>query len=305
MRDRLGARLHLGVDVVSLSATSVTTAEGLTWKAQLVIDARSAPPNSQTEDVHLNWGFQKFVGMEIETSTPHGLPTPLLMDAQVPQTDGYRFFYVLPLTNNHLLIEDTYYSNGASLSIPYCQQEIRAYAQKQGWSIQREVRTEYGVLPIPTQPHYDQASDNLKKKDQALEVGTRVGFYHPITGYSFLWSTRVAERLSAVSSLDPEAFRSTLLELHQERQQNERFYLFLNRLMFYGADSTNRYRIFERFYRLPQQTIVRFYAGQSNWMDRLRLLVGEPPIPISAALRVIFCSGTKSSLPLLSRGERS
>ena len=38
---------------------------------------------------------------------PHGLRSPMLMDATVPQLDGFRFFYVLPLAPRRLLVEDT------------------------------------------------------------------------------------------------------------------------------------------------------------------------------------------------------
>jgi lycopene beta-cyclase len=40
----------------------------------------------------------------------------------------------------------------------------------------------------------------------------------------------------------------------------------------------------ERFYRLPEALIERFYAGTSTPADRLRIVAGRPPVPVAAAL---------------------
>jgi lycopene beta-cyclase len=45
--------------------------------------------------------------------------------------------------------------------------------------------------------------------------------------------------------------------------------------------------VLQRFYRLPEPLIARFYAGQSSVADRIRILAGKPPVPISRALRVL------------------
>jgi lycopene beta-cyclase len=58
----------------------------------------------------------------------------------------------------------------------------------------------------------------------------------------------------------------------------------LNRLLFVAARPDERYRIMQHFYRLPEPTIARFYAGRSNVGDMLRILTGKPPIPIPRAL---------------------
>ena len=45
----------------------------------------------------------------------HGLDAPIIMDATVDQSDGYRFVYSLPFSADRLLVEDTYYTNGPAL----------------------------------------------------------------------------------------------------------------------------------------------------------------------------------------------
>jgi lycopene beta-cyclase len=58
-------------------------------------------------------------------------------------------------------------------------------------------------------------------------------------------------------------------------------------MLFDAADPPQRYRVLERFYRLPAPLIARFYAGKSTAFDRARILTGRPPVPISRALRAL------------------
>ena len=75
---------------------------------------------------------------------------PLLMDATVPQTDGLRFFYVLPMSPTRVLVEDTYFSDSAALDSPKLRAEVLAYAAQSGFVVRAIVREEQGVLPLPT-----------------------------------------------------------------------------------------------------------------------------------------------------------
>ena len=62
--------------------------------------------------------------------------------------------------------------------------------------------------------------------------------------------------------------------------------------MLFGAGQPDqRYRIFERFYRLPEPSIERFYAARSTLADKARVLVGKPPVPVLGAMRALLASG--------------
>ena len=65
------------------------------------------------------------------------------------------------------------------------------------------------------------------------------------------------------------------------------FYRLLNRMLFRAASPPERYRVLQRFYCLPQPLVERFYAGQASLADKLRILVGKPPVPVSGALACI------------------
>ena len=66
------------------------------------------------------------------------------------------------------------------------------------------------------------------------------------------------------------------------------YFRFLNRMMFGAAAPPDRRFIMERFYRLPEPLISRFYAGRLTWRDRVRIFSGRPPVPVGRALRCLF-----------------
>ncbi|MFX9135220.1 lycopene cyclase family protein, partial [Acinetobacter baumannii] len=82
-------------------------------------------------------GYQKFYGAQIETEVPHGEPHPVIMDATVPQIDGYRFVYTLPFDGSTILIEDTYYSDSSEVDASRLRQRVAEYAAAKGWTIKR------------------------------------------------------------------------------------------------------------------------------------------------------------------------
>ena len=71
-------------------------------------------------------------------------------------------------------------------------------------------------------------------------------------------------------------------------------------MLFDGAVPDQRYHIFERFYRLPEPLVERFYAARSTRREKLRILIGKPPIPIPAAARALLGKGA----PLLHGGAQ-
>ncbi len=61
--------------------------------------------------------------------------------------------------------------------------------------------------------------------------------------------------------------------------------------MLFDADPAERYRIFEHFYRVPEDLVERFYAVRSTPLDRLRVLCGKPPMPIPRAIAALAGHG--------------
>lgn len=273
-------RLFLGQPVTAITPTSVTLADQTTLRAKAVIDGRGALPSR-----HLDLRWQKFVGQHVELAEPHGLSHPMVMDAKVDQHDGYRFVYVLPFGNRELLIEDTYYSDGPALDADVLRQRIADYAAGRGWKIARLIREEQGVLPIAIGG--DIAAFWREGDAGVPRVGMRAAMFHPTTGYSFPDAARVADLVAGIKNIDAPKLYAALRSHSEAAWKARGFYRLLNRMLFLAAEPGERYRILERFYRLDEGLISRFYAGKSTLLDKARILIGRPPVPIKRALAVM------------------
>lgn len=274
-------RLLFGVPVTEVTPTSVTLADGRTLHADAVVDGRGAMPS-----LHLDLRWQKFLGLELELAEPHGLTQPVVMDATVAQTDGYRFVYVLPFGPRSLLIEDTYYSDGPALDEEELRRRISSYAAAQGWTVARVAREERGVLPIALGgdigAFWNDGADGVPR------AGMRAALFHPTTGYSFPDAVSLADKIANLKTLDSPSIYA-VARLQSERRWRERgFYRMLNKMLFLAAEPAERYRVLERFYRLDEGLVARFYAGRSTTADKVRILVGKPPVPVARAMRALI-----------------
>jgi lycopene beta-cyclase len=266
-------RVRFGAEVTAISETHVQVgSEKLS--AKLVLDARGIAFGAPGP-----FGYQKFLGQDLLLTEPHGLTEPLLMDAKVPQTDGFRFFYLLPWTADQLLVEDTHYSDSPDLDEANYRVEIQRYVEARGWKIEQVLHEEVGSLPIP-----------LKRKlgwdSLPNAIGVRAGLFHPTTGYSFLDAVRSAEWIRKALAAGPwdsgawMKYRTGLI-------RNRWFFRYLNRMFFGGVPPHLRYTLIERFYRLPLNLVKQFYSSEMPWRNYLVLLLwGKPPLPISKAVRL-------------------
>jgi lycopene beta-cyclase len=263
-------RLLLNRRVKGVDARGATLEDGRRLEAHLVIDCRGPTAAPLT----LGWqgGWQKFVGIEVELSSPHGLTRPILMDARVEQRDGFRFLYVLPLSPSRLLVEDTAFSDDKHIDVSALRAGAEAYCQQHGWLIEETLRVEQGCLPMPVTPV-------AVSRGPALAGGYAGGWFHPGTGYS----TPIALRLACfVGSREPmEVVGDALTALSREIEHQQRYALLLNELLFLKCPPDLRWDIFSRFYRQQEDLISRYYALQSDRTDRIRALFGRPPKGVS------------------------
>jgi lycopene beta-cyclase len=223
-------------------------------------------------------GYQKFLGLELETREPHGLQTPVLMDATVEQIDGLRFLYFLPFDERRILIEDTRYSDTSFLDHYRMREHVRDVARARGWEIAAVVREEHGALPIPFSWQKETAESG------AVNLG---GIFHDTTGYSFPDAVRLVDRLTRSSFELPE-LRKIVADYRRKRGPDRRFFCLLNRLMFFAGDEASRYRTMAFFYRQGERSISKFYRGDLSHFDRLKFFLGSPPVDVGRALDVIF-----------------
>jgi len=276
---RLGPALRCNAAVATVTPTAITLADGERIEAGCVIDGRGPAPSR-----HLTLGYQKFLGQEIELAAPHGLTRPIIMDATIPQEDGYRFVYTLPLGPCRLLVEDTYYADGPTLEPGRLRTAIGAYLARQGWTAEALVREEAGVLPIALGGDIDAF---WAERTGVPASGLAAALFHPTTGYSLPDAVRLADRIASLTDLSSEAvFEATRAQSVAAWNQRG-FFRLLNRLLFLAGAPAERHRILQHFYRLPPPLVSRFYAGKLKPFDKLRILSGKPPVSVHQALRVL------------------
>ena len=279
LRETLPVSTPVDAEAVHVARTNVSLNTQTMVRARGVIDARGASKTGL-----LDMGWQKFVGHEVRTKVPHGLTMPIIMDASIAQHDGFRFVYVLPFADDRLFIEDTYYSDGPALDNAALEARITAYAEAEGWQIAEIISRETGALPVTMGGNFEaywQSGGDTGK------VGMRAGLFHPATGYSLPDAVRTASMICAMPDLSGDALADALHAQAKARWQTGGFYRLLNRMVFRAATPAERFRIYQRFYRLRAPLIERFYAGRSTMFDKMRVLAGKPPVPIGRALKVL------------------
>ena len=139
-------------------------------------------------------------------------------------------------------------------------------------------RKESGVLPLPWEfegPQYTEGD--------VIRGGYGGGWFHPVTGYSFPVALRLANAVVALAAENDS--RSLHRTLHFHRRQLE-FAKRLNKMLFCWFAPEKRHHVLRHFYRLPESSILRFYALRTTRRDRARIFMGRPPqgMSYSAAL---------------------
>jgi lycopene beta-cyclase len=268
---------RLGTKIVAVRDNELVLLGGERIRADGAIDARGAANLSM-----LDLGWQKFVGREYRFPQPHKVDRPVIMDATVNQSDGYRFVYCLPFDEHHMLVEDTYYSDTPELDVSGLGERLDAYVARRGWKDGVVEREETGVLPIAMGGDF--GAFWRVGGARVAKIGLRGGFFHPTTGYSLPDAARSASLLASQKEFDGAALHD-LFEREAEGTWRRRdFYRSLNAMLFRAAEPNERYKVMERFYRLDPALISRFYAGRTSMIDKMKIMSGKPPVPVGKAV---------------------
>lgn len=282
--------IRTGCRAEQVDAAGVTLADGTRIAARAVIDCRGFAPTP-----HLTGGWQVFMGRHLRTAGPHGLAHPVIMDATVDQLDGYRFVYVLPLGADELFVEDTYYNDGPMLDRDALSARIDAYCARHGWSGQ-VIGEETGVLPVITGGNFD-AWQRTDAAEGVGRAGAAGGFVHPLTSYTLPFAVDTALAIAAHADRTGADLAKMLERRAQNHWRRTRFFRLLGTMLFGAARPADRFRIFQRFYRLPAPLIERFYAAHPTGMDKARILCGKPPVPVTRAIGAI--AGSQNTLGII------
>src|SRR3546814_1861705 len=126
---------------------------------------------------------------DVCSSDLHGLARPIIMDARVPQIDGYRFVYLLPFSPDRLFVEDTYYSDGPDIDADVLKARIGEYVGARGWTVEGVEREEAGELPVAIG---GDIAAYLASGGTEPKLGVRAGLVHSTNGYSLPDAGRTA-----------------------------------------------------------------------------------------------------------------
>ncbi|TIX49729.1 lycopene beta-cyclase CrtY [Alteraurantiacibacter aquimixticola] len=280
----------------TVDAAGVTLEDGTRITARTVIDARGMAGSE-----YLHGGWQVFMGRHLRTAEPHGIEHPVIMDATVdqlaPAGDGgaYRFVYILPLGAHDLFVEDTYYADDPALDRSLLSGRIDQYCSRVGISGE-PLGFETGVLPVVTGGNFAAFQEEQRIPGVAM-VGARGGFVHPLTSYTLPFAVEIALAVAEDADLPGEQLSAKLEARARAHWRRMGFYRKLGNMLFGAAEPSQRFRIFERFYRLPEGLIERFYAGRSTFADKARILIGKPPVPISRALSALSSARPALQVP--------
>jgi len=276
--------------VTALDRGGVTLEDGTRISARSVIDCRGPQASDK-----LTGGWQVFMGRLTRTAKPHGLDRPIIMDAatdqHTPHGNGgaYRFVYVLPLGANDLFVEDTYYADRPVIDRNALSSRIDHYCQKHGWDGQI-VGGETGVLPVITGGNFSDFQNDNRTAGVGI-AGSRGGFVHPLTSYTLPFAVKNALIIAEEAELSGEHMTALLETRARRHWRRTKFYRRLGAMLFRAAKPGQRFLIFQHFYRLPQSLIERFYAGNSRFGDKARILIGKPPVPVFRAIAALLGKG--------------
>ncbi|NIJ09653.1 lycopene beta-cyclase [Sphingomonas vulcanisoli] len=272
--------IRTGATVTALDRGGAMLADGSRIEAEAVIEARGLRDISA-----LDCGWQKFAGRLLRLAHPHGLDRPMIMDATVDQSDGYRFVYVLPFSPTSVFVEDTYYTTGPEFDEAVLEARILDYARTRGWQVEGISRREAAALPIVTGGNFELM---WRTGAQGIgKIGMAAALFHPVTGYSLPDAVRTAALIAGLKSLHAEPLQDALRKHAEARWTERRYYRLLSKLLFEAAAPPDRWRMLARFYSLKPALIARLYSAQSTKLDKARILCGKPPVPIGKAIKVI------------------
>ena len=266
---------RLGTRIAAVREREIVLTDGETIKAEGAIDARGAANLSL-----LDLGWQKFVGREYRFEQPHGLDLPVVMDATVPQTGGFRHLYLLPFDEHRMLVEDTCYSEDPELDTAAVGERIDDYVARRRWGAAVIEREESGALPVAMGGDFE-AFLRIGGA-RVAKLGLRGGLFHPTTGYALPEAVRAAVLLSQQQGFDGPALHDLFAGHSMKLWKQRAFYRTIDTMLLRGGAPAERYKVMERFYRFNSGLVGRFYAGRPTTFDRMRIQRGKPRAALAA-----------------------
>lgn len=243
-------------------AIRVVTAGG-DYLSRYVIDTRS-PERSHLEQSRL---FQVFLGAEVRIPQAVGPRSVALMENMESDSLGFRFDYVVPLSNDRILVEATRFSVhplGPETLESDLQATLKRYLPGEGAQVERK---EWGMIPMGL------PVERSRHKAHWVRAGARGGAVRASSGYAFAeiqdWAWKCAAKVLNGKAPIEHPARARALQWMDA--------LFLEVLR---AEPERAPDLFWRIARtVPADSFVRFMIGRASSADMFTVIRALPPRP--------------------------
>ncbi len=244
--------------------------DGQAYTGRWIFDSRFKPSQFHPDTARYHSLQQHFRGWEIETAAPAFDPqVATFMDFRTAKKQGVGFFYVLPFSEYHALVEYVLHSRHAA---PYSQ-TLRDYLETVlGIKDYRIGAMEGGTSPLTDQPFPRRLGRRI------MSIGIPGGRVKPTTGYAF-W--RIQQDSAAI-------VRSLLRAEHPfDVPPDSRFFHLCDALMLQIMDrrSDRIEPIFAALFKNnPTERVLRFLDEAAPLWESLSLIATLPPALFLQAL---------------------
>lgn len=258
----------------------VQTVDG-NFNAKMVFDSR--PPRFAKPEKNEALLWQTFIGHIISPKEAYSeIDCVDLMDFDIPQQGFTQFMYVLPLSNNRILVEMTRFGTEPITSMEA--EPILADYILQRFGAYQRIETETGTIPMSTS---EIVSEHI---DGVVPIGGRSGAIKPSTGYAFKKmyqaSEHIAERIEMKKSFSPFMMESKRFKFYDRL-----LLLILLHHPLLGKE------IFSTLFKKNHVfSVFRFLEGKTTIFQDIRILMTLPFRPFLRVLRIELSVSTKGLL---------
>lgn len=230
---------------------SVSTDKGL-YKAKYVFN--SSPYNEKNQQKPEHMLYQYFIGTIIKNNKNHNIKECQLMNF-IHSNKEILFNYVIPLSNNSLLVETTAFGKSKNFSDL---DKLHQISLKQYKPVE-SLFFEKGIIPMSI-------SKKLTKTKRVIPTGIRGGFARPSSGYLLLRAATWAKD-SKNMNLNQIGFKEkTIIHLLDK--------VFLKACYFYPELAP---KIFMKLFNARHiQSVIRFLADTPSYNDLIHLIKNTP-----------------------------
>ena len=236
------------------------------FNARLVVDTR--PPSN--EQLHTSALYQCFVGQVIEAPGGFDPDCVELMTDMASDEHGLSFTYCLPLSADQALVEFTRFA-AHPIDWPVLETDLQTLKSRRGWLDAPVTRTERGVLPMGMPAR--QSDD-----PSYVYAGTSAGGLRAATGYGF-WRI---QRWAQCCAWALDRGQGPLAHPPEPKIQGWMDDLFLRVLRSHPRRAPELF--FRLHQRVPAEVLIRFLSDESNWIDKLKVVLSLPKRPFLAIL---------------------